>query len=255
VRLRSSTPAFRSTPPTARVTIALLILGVATSAPAHAATSASIAPSLSPNQLGARAALTVTIGYRGGELGVPSPVVKAVVRLPSGMSLDVPSLHSCPAARLLASGAGGCPSRSQLGQGHALVETRTGSQTVTENVALRMFLGPPDNLNPTFNVLAQGSTPVDELLVFGGSVRVARAPYGEQLMISIPPVPSLPMDSDVSLVSLTMTVGAKTQARSHNRTSVLVPRSCPKGGFPFAAEFTYLEGARGSALAKLPCPR
>ncbi|HTA15335.1 MAG TPA: hypothetical protein VK781_10820 [Solirubrobacteraceae bacterium] len=232
----------------------VLILAVLGSASAQAATSASIAPSLHPNRLGARSALTVTIGYRGEELSEPSPVTKAVVRLPAGMSLDVPSLRSCTAARLLAHGASSCPPRSQLGRGHALVETYAGSQPVTENVALQVFLGPPDNLTPTFDILAQGSSPVQELLVFGGSARPDVAPYGERLVISIPPVPSLPMEPDVSLMSLTLTIGHSTKS-SHNLAGIRAPRSCPTGGFPFAAEFTYLEGARGSASAKIPCPR
>ncbi|HEU0251351.1 MAG TPA: hypothetical protein VFR48_11575 [Solirubrobacteraceae bacterium] len=233
----------------------LLTLGAVSGPSAQAATSASIAASLSPNRLAARSALTVTVDYRNEALGEPSPVVKAVVRLPAGMSLDMPSLHSCTAARLMTHGASGCPQRSQLGHGHALAETLDGSQTLRENISLRVFLGPPENLSPTFYVLAQGTTPVQEQLVFSGSVRSDVAPYGERLAMSIPAVPSLPTEPDASLANLAITIGSNTRGRSHGLASIRVPHSCPAGGFPFAAEFTYLEGARGSALTKIPCPR
>lgn len=235
--------------------VVTLMPGVARSVPAQAATAAKLVSSLSPNRLGARSALTLSIGYWGGDLGVSAPITKTVMRLPAGMSLDLPSLRSCTAARLLANGADGCPPSSELGSGHALVETHVGSRIVTEKVALRMFLGPPKNLTPTFNILAQGFTPVAELLVFSGSVRRDEAPYGERLVMSIPPVASLPTEPDVSLVSLTMTVGPSARKMSHELASVRVPHSCPAGGFPFAAEFTYLEGAHNSALAKIPCPK
>ncbi len=217
-------------------------------------TSASITPSLSPDRLGARAALTFTTHYAGGEFGVPSAVRKSVVRFPAGMSLEVPSLRSCSATRLRARGAGGCPTRSRLGSGRALVETRAGSQAITEEVALRVFLGPPNNLEPTFEILAQGSTPVDERLVFGGSVLADSPPFGEQLVMSIPPVRSLPLEPDASIVSFSLTVGASGPHRRHTPATVLVPSSCPAGGFPFAAEFTYADSTVGSAIATIPCP-
>jgi hypothetical protein len=72
-----------------------------------AATSATIAPSLLPDRLGARAALTFTIGYAGGDAGVPSPVRRSVIltfsltigasghpRSRDANAIRVP--HSCP---------------------------------------------------------------------------------------------------------------------------------------------------------------
>lgn len=216
-------------------------------------TSATITPSLSPDRLGARASLTFTIRYAGGEFGVPSPVRRSVLRFPAGMSLDVPSLQSCTAARLRARGPGGCPAQSRLGVGRALAEAHAGSQTITEDVALWAFLGPPRNLEPTFEILAQGYTPLDERFVFSGSVLTDSAPYGERLVMSIPPVPTLPLESDASIVSFSLTVGA-SRRRSGGQTAVLVPSRCPAGGFPFAAGFTYADGSTGNALARIPCP-
>ena len=52
--------------------------------PAPSSTSATIAPSLTPNRLGAKGELTITVRYPGGEFGVPSPVRRSVLRLPAG---------------------------------------------------------------------------------------------------------------------------------------------------------------------------
>jgi hypothetical protein len=251
----------------ALLTTAALVLAVSVSSAAGAsislsptppeplqATSASITASLSPDRLGARVALTFTVLYAGGAFGVPAPVRRSVVRFPAGMSLDVPSLHSCTVARLRTRGVDGCPTRSRLGTGHALVETRAGPQTIAEDVTLHAFLGPLDNLEPTFEILARGHTPLDERVVFTGSVLADRAPYGEQLVMSIPPVPTLPLEPDASVVTFSLTVGAGSRDGAHDQSAVLVPAHCPAGGFPFAAEFTYADGSVGSALATIPCP-
>ena len=57
-------------------------------------------PSLSPNRLGAKGALVVTIHFTGGESGVPSPVRRSILRFPAGLGLEIPHLRSCCVARL-----------------------------------------------------------------------------------------------------------------------------------------------------------
>ena len=218
-------------------------------------TTASITASLSPDRLGANASLTVTIRYGGGEFGVPSPVRKSVLEFPAGLNLEIPSLHSCAAGRLLARGPNGCPSRSELGGGRALAEVHVGTVNVTENASLWAFLGPlQSNLEPTFEILAQGYTPVDERTVLSGTVLPAHAPYGEELMLTIPPIPTLMFEPDASIVTFSLTIGKNGRHAPPGADTILVPSSCPTGGFPFAAEFTYAEGSTGTALATVPCP-
>jgi len=233
---------------------ALVVVCATLAAPAQAVTSAAITPSLSSNRLGAKTALTFTIRYAGGRFGVPAPVRRSVLQFPAGLSLDIPHLSSCTAARLRARGPNGCPARSAIGRGHALVETHAGSQTITEDVAMWVFLGPPQNLQPTFEILARGYTPLDQQMVLSGTVLPDQAPYGEELVMPIPPIPTLPYEPDASIVSFTLTIGASKHDRTHGANAVLVPSSCPVGGFPFAAEFTYADGSSSSALATAPCP-
>ena len=84
----------------ARTAVVALTICAGLAGSAQAETVAAITPSLSPDRLHARAALTFTIRFAGGAFGVPSPVRRSVVRFPAGLSLDIPDLRSCTAARL-----------------------------------------------------------------------------------------------------------------------------------------------------------
>jgi hypothetical protein len=229
---------------------------IAASSTPQPQTTASLAPSLAPDRLGAHAALTFRIHYAGGEFGVPLPVRQSVLQMPAGLSLDLPILRSCSATRLLARGPGACPAQSRLGGGHALVAVHLASETITENATMSVFLGPPHNLQPTFEILAQGYTPIDERRILTGTVRPASPPYGEELVMQIPPIPTLALEPDASISDFSLTIGARTSNSTRNdANSVVIPSSCPAGGFPFAATFTYADGSSGSSRATVPCPR
>jgi hypothetical protein len=223
------------------------------SAPAPAANVATISAAISPDRLGARGSLTVALHFTGDQLGLPAPLQRAVVRFPLGMSLEIPHLRSCSIEQLQNSGARECPQQSKLGEGHALVESRPASETIDEGVELSAFLGPPNHLQPTLALLGQGTTPLAVRMVVSGAVLTDRAPYGEKLVMSIPPIATVPLEPDASIVDLSLTVGTKRHARSAN--AIRVPRKCPAGGFPFAGEFTYADGSSGSATSTIRCPR
>jgi hypothetical protein len=237
------------------VALSTLVICAELSGFAQAQSFAAITPRFFPDRLHAKGALTLTIHFTGSEFGVPSPVLRAVVKFPAGLSLDIPTLRSCSAARLRARGASGCPAQSKLGGGHALVEGHAGSQLVTEDITLGVFLGPLQNFQPTFDVLGEGYTPLRERVVLSGTVIPDHAPYGEALVMDIPPIPTLPLDPDASMATLTLTVGTSTHRPAHAANTVVVPGSCPAAGFPFAGEFTYADGSTGDALATALCPR
>jgi hypothetical protein len=220
--------------------------------PASATTSATIAPSLSPDRLGARAALTLTARFAASDGGVPEPVRRAVLRLPAGLTLDVPKLRACGAGRLEVQGPKVCPSASRLGTGAAVTEGVLGPKLVREDVALSAFLGPLDGKgNATFLVLGQGIAPVAEQLLLTGAAQIDRPPYGERLAVDVPPIELVPLGPAASLRSISLTIGARQRAGAN---ALIVPRRCPAGGFPFAAKLAYADGASGEAKASVPCP-
>jgi hypothetical protein len=236
----------------ATVLVACTVL-LSLSAPALATNVATISAAISPDRLGASGSLTVALHFAGDEAGLPMPLQQAVVRFPAGMSLEIPHLRSCSVAQLQNTGARECPRQSKLGAGHALVESRSAAETISEGVALSAFLGPPNHLQPTLALLGKGTTPLAVQMVVSGAVLLDRAPYGEKLVMSIPPITTVPLEPDASIVDLSLTVGTKRPARTAN--SIRVPRKCPAGGFPFAGEFVYADGSSGSATSTIRCPR
>lgn len=237
-----------------------------TTPPAPIGISSTLTSTFSPNRLGARGALTFSIRYAatGGESGsaapapaegrVPSPVRRLFVHFPAGMGLDIPNLSGCSAARLRAHGARACPAASRVGGGHALTELPGGSQVIDERITLSAFVGPLRNGQPTLEILAEGFTPLSERIVFHGEMRFDRAPYGEELVIDVPPIQALPETPDAAPVLFSLTLGVNRHGRASAANTVIVPSRCPKGGFPFAAESTYANGSRGSALTRTQCP-
>jgi hypothetical protein len=237
----------------AGATLAASGMSLLLDAPALATNVAKISAAISPDRLGARGSLTVELRFTGNELGLPAPLQRAVVRFPAGMSLEIPHLRSCSVAQLENSGARECPRQSKLGAGHALVESRPASEAIAESVELSAFLGPPNHLQPTLAVLGQGTTPLAVRMVVSGAVLADRAPYGEKLVMSIPPIATVPLEPDASIVDLALTVGTKRRSRTAN--AIRVPRKCPAGGFPFAGEFAYADGSSGTATSTIRCPR
>ncbi len=173
------------------------------------ATTATIRPSFSPDKLGAKAAFTFAAHFAGGELGVPSPVRRAVVHFPPGLTLDVPKLTSCTKARLQAHGARGCPAQSQIGTGRALADVHVGSTVESEEAAVSAFVGPPQGLNPTIEILGQGYSPLEERVVITATALPDNPPYGEKLVMSVPAIPTIPLEPNASTVSFSVTIGGK----------------------------------------------
>jgi hypothetical protein len=225
------------------------------SAGSSAPGAATISPSLSPDRLGAEGALRLNVRFGQGESnGVPLPVRRAVLRFPAGLGIEIPHLRSCSIARLRARGPSGCSAQSELGTGRALAEAMAGSQLITENISLWLFLGPFHNLEPTFEIFGQGITPFDERVVLTGTVVPDHPPYGEDLVLSVPPIPTVPLEPDASMASMSLTVGTNKSPHPNQANTVVVPPSCPAGGFPFAAEITYADGSSGNAFAHATCP-
>lgn len=226
------------------------------SLPAAAAPTVSrIAATLRPDRPRARGALYVHIAYGEADGGLPVPVRLAVLRLPSALGIDIPVLRSCQPARLRALGTRGCPPQSLIGHGAALVEAMLGSQLLGERVSLSLFIGPLVNLQPTFEILAQGNTPFRERVVVAGKVTPDDAPFGEDLAISLPTIPTLPLEPDATVVSLSLTIGSPTADRSLKANAVVAPAHCPAGALPLAIDSTFADGSSDDAATSLPCPR
>jgi hypothetical protein len=227
------------------------VVGCGSTAPATQAltpSSAAIQPSFRPYRTGASTAFTLAMSFAGGPEHVPAPLRRIVLRLPAGLSISLAGVPVCARSRLRS---GGCPADSLLGRGRALLKVHAGSQTLPEQATVSIYRGPSQGPNPTFEIVGQGETPLDERTVSTALLQPDTAPYGSRLTVSIPPIPTLVYEPDASFSSLSLTIG-NVGARAGRL--VAVPRSCPSGGLPFTSTFTFADASVASSSARLACP-
>ncbi|HWY91178.1 MAG TPA: hypothetical protein VNY31_10950 [Solirubrobacteraceae bacterium] len=226
------------------------------SAVAQTETNASMRPSLLPNRLGASSALTLAFRFSGGAEGVPAPLRGMAMHLPSGLTVNLRGAGVCLPSRLRSKGTSGCGSKSLVGRGHALMKVHAGSQAVPEETIVSIYRGPNRGSRQTLEIFSHGSTPLDQSTIATGVLTPDGGPYGSKLTVSIPAIPTLVLEPDASFVSLSLTLGGiGRHPRAHVAAgSILVPRSCPAAGFPFAADLTFAGGSTASASATIACP-
>jgi hypothetical protein len=249
-----------------RLLVALLALGVWLPSGALASQTATLSPTrFEPDRLGA--STTVTIGFRiatpSGE--TPSPLVDVELSLPAGVTagFNTLGLASCSPATLQERGASGCSPDAFVGRGSALVEVPFGAGVLYESVKTAILMGPLVDGHTAMSFYASGTSPVIAHLVFPTLFLGNAAPFGALLNTSIPPIAGLPGAPDVALVSMQSSIGPKGlkyYKRVHGATVAFapegfdVPSTCPAGGFPFAARFTFDDGSTESATSTAPCP-
>jgi hypothetical protein len=225
-------------------------------AAARAEVKATIQPSFLPNGLGARTAFTFAFRLGGREQELPPPLSRVVVHLPAGLGIDLRSVAVCAAWRLQRYGANGCAERSRIGRGLELLEVQAGSQPIPEHAAIWAFRGPDRGGRPTFEILGQGETPLQQRTIAVAALSTDGRPYGFKLTVSIPPIPTVVYEPDASILSFSLTIGAVgARPRAHAAAAaVTVPRRCPAGGFPFAASFAFADATTARAAARVHCP-
>jgi hypothetical protein len=247
--------------------LATIILCGCLPAAADAAQSVRLDATLTPERLGQET--TIGFGFQVSARGnpLPSPVTKVEMRYPAqlGIALSGLGFASCSQTSLEATGQQACPPDSLMGYGTATAEIPIGPALLSETARITIFRAPAQagQIGLLFHVNA--ASPVSAELVFPGLLLSASPPFGGRIDINVPLVPSLPGGPNVALVKLHMTVGPAKRIfyyeRVHGKTlryhpkGVLLPDSCPRGGFPFAASFTFEDGSRAGAGADVRCPR
>jgi hypothetical protein len=198
---------------------------------------------------------------------VPSPLINVDLHLPAGMGLasSTLGLATCAPAVLLAQGPEGCPANSRLGLGMAVGEVSANGIVTTESAAVAVVVGPL-NSERVEEVLffAEGYDPVFAQLVFSGRILADRPPFSGRLDTSIPLIPTWPGGPYVSVTSLSSTIGPlgliyyrhrRGKLVPYEPRGITVPTHCPREGFPFRADFAFLDGTHAIARSVVPCPR
>jgi hypothetical protein len=215
-----------------------------------------------PNRLGS--STTLTFGFTIGTLERPSPLIGVSLHFPAGIAYATSSLGAaeCNVRMLVHDGAKDCPTNSRIGSGTAQVTVPFGSRTLTEKVKLAIFVGRTDGEQVEVLYSATGYTPVIARLVFPGEL--VSESVGGRINTSIPLISTLPEAPDASVVRLESQIGPKNllyTAISHGRhipyhpRGIVLPGSCPHGGFVFSATFRFQDGESTRARSVVGCPR
>jgi hypothetical protein len=256
--------AMRTGGPVGRVGCGLLVaLSVCACLPAgvHAAPSVSMHVALEPGRLGHPTAVDIDIQIATPP--VPPPLSTLAILYPSelGFTSGELGLASCSQSELEAHGPAGCPANSRMGDGSARAQAPFASGTISETGRLAVIRGPELAEHTQLLFYVENSRPLNAQLAFSSVLLAASAPY-EQIQLAVPSIPSIPEAPDIALVSLHVTLdpsGLRYYETRHGRrvayhpTGVILPHRCPRGGFPFGVQLSFVGGARASARTVDPC--
>jgi hypothetical protein len=194
---------------------------------------------------------------------VPSPITHVNVFGPAGLTLDLVGTGTCTEATLLNFGPGACPKNSKAGFGGGEGIYELGKEIVKEHFTLDFFLGDNRPGHVTLLIYLNGSTPVSIQLVFTAIVIKEPKPYGLGFSLNVPIIKVLPEASDASATSSFLTLGAENVAyfkTVHGKRTlfhvkgIITPKTCPRGGWPVASQFTFEDGSTVMARSTIPCP-
>ena len=187
------------------------------------------------------------------------------LRLPAGLGLATSTLGlaNCAPAALLEQGLAGCPANARIGFGSALVAVPTEAEPVFEEGSLTALVGEPNSEHLEVLFYAEGRSPIVAQFVFAGQVLDDNGPFSGRLNTHIPLIPTWPGGADVVVTSMRSTIGplGLTYHRRMGRRvvpfhprGIAVPRRCPRGGFLFAVDVSFLDGTKAGATSAVPCP-
>jgi hypothetical protein len=198
---------------------------------------------------------------------VPSPVTDVSLDLPARMGLATSTLGlaQCRPTTLIEQGPEGCPPNARVGIGTAHAELAIQHEIIDENATIHAILGPPiggENEQVLFYV--EAISPVGAQFVFPSEILPAFGRYSGRLNTTIPLIPTWPNGPNISVTSFISTIGPRglTYYRHANNKivpfhprGISVPAHCPHGGFPFRADFTFLDKTNATATSTVPCPQ
>jgi len=245
--------------------VSLLICGCFP-AVAQSAEKVTLRTGFTPNKLGEPT--TISFGFSitatGGQ--VPSPLTNVNLHLPAGINPATATLGDaqCETATLLLQGLEGCPPNARVGFGKALAEVVIGPDPIRESAQITVLNGPPENQRLVLLFYAEGITPVAAQLVFPAVIFLEpEGPFSGHIDAKVPPIASVPGAPDVSVLDFQSTLGPRGVTYYRNvrgktvafhPEGIAVPTSCPRGGFRFSADYTFMDGSVVTAKSAVPCP-
>jgi hypothetical protein len=197
-------------------------------------------------------------------VGATSPVTDVQVYLPAGMGLGTTNLgeETCNPSELLARGIEGCSPNSRMGLGDATVEIPVENHPrISAKVTL--YMGVPHEQHTTLLLYAVTGTAVAAQFLFPTELLPSSGIYGAELHTSLPPIATWPDGPSVVIIHMETSLGPSHLTYYRERhgkrvayqpSGIAIPEVCPRGGFPFAAHYHFLNGSSTVAKTTVPCP-
>ncbi len=221
--------------------------------------------SFSPERLGA--GTTIKIGFHVAYPSGAAPLAATAIQffLPRGLGIATSELglQNCQPSQLELLGRAACPTDSLMGHGSAVTAVPFGSRFVIERTSIALFSGPLQSGDPQLLFVAAGEYPVIAEVIFSALVLSTGPRFGGLIQTQLPLVPSVPNGPDVALLGLQTTIGPAGITYSEEiggrivrfrPRGILLPKSCPRGGFPFAVHLSFSDGSGAGANATVRCP-
>lgn len=233
-------------------------------AAAWAAQTATVHASFTPDKLGAPTSISATEKLSATTGPVPSPITSLTFYAPAGMTVDLRGTGTCEKTRLENEGPPGCPADSRAGLGSGVAEGEGAGEIHRESFSLAFFVAPSEDGHLALLVYLEGVSPNAVQLVMVAKEVRAQSPYGIGFSVAVPPIATLPGAANASVESVSLTFGAANVAyyktvhgkkRLVHVKGVIVPKTCPRGGFPLEAIAAFADGTTSTTKTTIACPR
>jgi hypothetical protein len=97
-------------------------------------------------------------------------------------------------------------------------------------------------------------TPFSLYLVLTSTYTANASPYSHALTVEIPKVEFAPGAPNLSVTAMTLEFGASREEPTTTAYSVIIPETCPAGGFAWAAGSTFENASTSQLTATSVCP-
>jgi hypothetical protein len=217
-----------------------------------------------PDRPGAATNLSIVASFASSAEVPPSPIDKLTLYGPAGLGIQAQGAGTCVETALEQRGPAGCPADSRVGFGGGVAVLALPGQLVREQFTLDFFFASTTPGHLRLLAYASGNSPIAAALVVVAREIPAPQPYGLGFSAQVPQVSAVPGAEYVSVQSAFASLGASNVAyykTVHGRRTLvhleglIVPRTCPAGGFPTRGSVEFADGAMFTVNPTIPCPR
>ena len=195
---------------------------------------------------------------------MPSPITHVDVYGPAGVTLNLAGSATCNGNGWNRSARRPVPPNSKAGAGGGEGVYELAGELLQEPYTLELFLADNEPGHVSLLIFLKGSNPVSIELVFTGDGDHGPAPYGLGFSVDVPLIKVLPEASDASATTAFLTLGAHgvsllqdaftAGSRLFHVEGIVLPKRCPRGGWPVASQFSFEDGSTVMAKRTIPCP-